>query len=77
MNQLRDAENPTLPPVTYANPATAQQIKYMVSEEKRRALFDEGRFFYTKLKNPDVLWFPRNVGAVRSRDSTISEGSVS
>ena len=51
--------------VTYVDPANAQQIRYMIIEERRRALFNEGRYFYTKLKNTDLLWFPRNVGAMR------------
>jgi hypothetical protein len=60
VNELRAADG--LPLVTYADPGNAQQIKYMVFEERRRALFVEGRFFLTKLQNPDVLWFPRAQG---------------
>ena len=63
VNELRTADN--LPRVTYLTGATAtpQQIKYMIIEERRRSLFLEGRFYYTKLQNPDILWFPRGVGA--------------
>ena len=60
VNQLRDFDK--LPRVTYANPANAQQIRYMVIEERRRALFLEGRFYFTKLQNTDLLWFPRAQG---------------
>ena len=34
----------------------------MVFEERRRALYAEGRFTSTKIQNTDVLWFPRNEG---------------
>jgi hypothetical protein len=60
VNAIRTADR--LPLVTYANPANATQIKYMILEERRRALWLEGRFFYSKLKNMDVTWFPRGVG---------------
>jgi hypothetical protein len=62
VNELRAADG--LPLVTYITGATATptQIKYMIFEERRRALFVEGRFFLTKLQNPDVLWFPRAIG---------------
>ena len=60
VNELRAADN--LPRVTYADPNDAQQIRDMIIEERRRALYVEGRFFMTKLKNPDILWFPRGRG---------------
>jgi hypothetical protein len=60
VNVLRTADN--LPLVTYADPGNAQQIKEMIIEERRRALFLEGRFYATKLLNPDLLWFPRAQG---------------
>jgi hypothetical protein len=60
VNELRAADG--LPLVAYADPANAQQIKYMIFEERRRALFVEGRFFLTKLQNTDILWFPRAQG---------------
>ena len=62
VNELRVADN--LPRVTYASPNNAPQIKYMIIEERRRALFLEGRFYYTKLQNLDLLWFPRKSGTV-------------
>jgi hypothetical protein len=60
VNQLRDFDK--LPRVTYVNPANAQQVRYMIVEERRRALFLEGRFYFTKLQNTDLLWFPRAQG---------------
>ena len=60
VNELRAADD--LPLVTYADPANAQQIRYMIIEERRRALHLEARFFMTKLRNPDILWFPRGAG---------------
>ena len=59
VNEIRTAYN--LPPVTYANPGNATQIKNMLIEENRRSLFLEGTGFYTtKLRHN--LWFPRGVG---------------
>jgi hypothetical protein len=62
VNALRTADN--LPQITYLTAATATptQLKYMIIEERRRALFLEGRFLMTKLKNVDLLWFPRGQG---------------
>ena len=57
-----------LPLVTYADPNNATQIRYMIIEERRRALVLEGRYFQTKLQNPDILWFPRNIGGTRGFD---------
>jgi len=66
VNQLRTTAG--LPLVTYANPNNADQIRKMIIEERRRALYLEGRFFMTKLRNPDLLWFPRSTGStLRSR----------
>jgi hypothetical protein len=63
VNQLRAAAN--LPLVTYADPNNAKQIRYMIIEERRRALYAEARYLQTMLKNPDVAWFPRGVGGTR------------
>ena len=63
VNQLRDKAG--LPRVTYVDPANAQQVENMIFEERRRELFLEGRFVFTKIKNPDVMWFPRAVGNSR------------
>ena len=60
VNVLRAADG--LPLVTYASPGNAEQIRYMIIEERRRALFVEGRFYATALQNTDLLWFPRARG---------------
>jgi hypothetical protein len=74
VNQIRAADN--LPPVTYLTGATAspQQIKYMIIEERRRALFLEGRFLMTKLKNLDLLWFPRAQGQTPGAGRSLGGG---
>ena len=66
VNELRTEAG--LPLVTYADPTNATQIKYMIIEERRRALMLEGRYFQTKLKNPGLLWFPRGIGGTRGFD---------
>ncbi len=61
VNNIRAAEG--LPLVTYltgASPAT--DIEDMILEEQRRQLFLEGRFWSTKIRHLDKLWFPRDVG---------------
>jgi hypothetical protein len=74
VNELRVAAG--LPRVTYITgaTATAEQIRYMIIEERRRALFYEARFFYTKLKNLDLLWFPRRVGGTRVQNHIFQGG---
>jgi hypothetical protein len=72
VNTLRAADN--LPRVTYASAANARQIKYMIFEERRRALYNEARFFYTKLKNLDELWFPRDNGGTRGQRRALRGG---
>jgi hypothetical protein len=72
VNVIRTADN--LPRVTYANPANATQIRYMVLEEMRRSTFYEGRFFYWMLRNPDVSWFPRGAGATRFKKRRLQGG---
>jgi hypothetical protein len=62
VNEIRSADG--LPRVTYADPANAAQIRSLIIEERRRSLFLEGRYYYTKLKNLDLLWFPRNEGVL-------------
>ena len=60
VNELRDFHS--LPNVTYADPADAAEIRLMIIEERRRQLFLKGRFYATKIRNTDLLWFPRNQG---------------
>jgi hypothetical protein len=72
VNELRIADD--LPRVTYADPNNAEQIRYMIIEERRRALFNEARFFYSKLKNMDVLWFPRDNGGTRFQRRALQGG---
>jgi hypothetical protein len=72
VNELRTFSN--LPQVTYADAGNAQQIKHMIWEERRRELFNEGRFFYTKLKNLDELWFPRDNGGTRGQNRGLTGG---
>lgn len=63
VDDLREAAG--LPDVTYIDGGTAtpEQVRFMVLEERRRSLYGEGgRFWSTKIRNPDVLWFPRAEG---------------
>jgi hypothetical protein len=72
VNQLRTAAN--LPQVTYLQPTDANGIRRMIIEERRRALMLEGRFYYTKLKNLDLLWFPRRQGNMPAAGSQYQGG---
>jgi hypothetical protein len=72
VNELRALDG--LPKVTYANPGNAEQIRYMIIEERRRALYLEGRYFFTMLKNPDVAWFPRAAGAAPGYGQQLNGG---
>ncbi|MBM4183578.1 MAG: RagB/SusD family nutrient uptake outer membrane protein [Gemmatimonadetes bacterium] len=63
VNELRVASG--MPLVTYITgaSATAQQIRYMLIEERRREFFSQaGRYWSTKILNTDILWFPRGEG---------------
>jgi hypothetical protein len=62
VNSLRTAAG--LPQVTYLTAGDTEGIRRMIIEERRRALMLEGRYFYTKIKNLDLLWFPRNQGTM-------------
>lgn len=64
VNEIRDFHR--LPRVTYADPSDAAQIRNMIIEEKRRSLWLEGRYLATKIKNTDILWFPRGQGVTQS-----------
>jgi hypothetical protein len=63
VNQIRAAHQ--LPLVTYLSPTDQAGIRRMVIEEWRRTHFLEGRYWSTKLRHDDLLWFPRNQGATR------------
>lgn len=62
-----------LPDVTYV-PANASETEDMIIEERRRALFEEARFWATKTLNPDKLWFPRNEGQWENESATYNLG---
>ena len=62
VNQLRQAAS--LPIVTYLTAGDTEGIRRMIIEERRRALMLEGRYYYTKLKNLDLTWFPRLQGSM-------------
>ena len=72
VNELRAADN--LPRVTYLAASDAEGIRRMIIEERRRTLFQEGRYYYTKLKNLDLLWFPRKQGAMPNNGSQYQGG---
>jgi hypothetical protein len=72
VNELRTADN--LPRVTYASAGNAPQIRQMIIEERRRALFLEARYFYTKLQNADILWFPRSAGKSPRKGNSFAGG---
>jgi hypothetical protein len=76
VNELRTAAG--LPEVGYISgaTATAEQIRYMVIEERRRELYGEGgRYWATKLRNLDLLWFPRGEGQT-TRQGYFLQGGV-
>jgi hypothetical protein len=60
VNDIRTSDG--LPRVTYLAATNTAGIRRMIIEERRRTLFQEGRYYYTKLKNLDLLWFPRLQG---------------
>ncbi len=73
VNEIRDVYS--LPNVTYADPANATQIKYMIIEERRRTFFNEiGRFWATKILNTDILFFPRNKGKTPQQGYDLNGG---
>ena len=78
VNEMRTFDNGQngwdIPMVTYADPSNDQQIRYMIYEERRRGLFSEGRFMYTKFRHPELFWFPRNVGVIRDYGSSYLGG---
>lgn len=64
VNEIRAAHD--LPSVAYA--PEGEEIERLILEERRRSLFLEGRFWSTKIQNPDRLWFPRNQGVTPEGD---------
>jgi hypothetical protein len=73
VNVLRAADN--LPRVTYLGAtATPTQIRQLLHEERRRALYLEGRFVFEKYKTLDISWFPRSVGQSRDAGHAFSGG---
>ncbi|MQA90849.1 MAG: hypothetical protein GEU90_11510 [Gemmatimonas sp.] len=58
VNAVRGANG--LPLVTYG--PTGEEVRNLIVEERRRALWLEGRFWSTKILNTDKLWFPRLEG---------------
>ena len=72
VNELRAFDD--LPLVTYADPNDATEIRYLIIEERRRALYGEGRYFHTMLENTDLLWFPRDNGGSRGFGHNMSGG---
>lgn len=64
-----------LPEVDYA--PTGDEIDDMIIEERRRALWLEGRYWATKIQNADRLWFPRAQGDwVNQSASYVLNGGV-
>jgi hypothetical protein len=61
VNTLRNSYSPALPNYTVAGP-TAQQVKDLILEERRREFFLEGRWAGTKIL--EDLWFPLGEGSV-------------
>ena len=72
VNEIRTSDG--LPKVTYLAATDKDGIRRMIIEERRRALFQEGRFYYTKLKNLDLLWFPRLQGRMPTAGAPYSGG---
>ena len=69
----------TLPAVTYG--PVGDEIENMIFEERRRALWQEGRFWTTKLMNQESssvkLWFPRELGSQETPgDEATLQGGV-
>ena len=64
-----------LPVVTYVDPGNAEQVRYMIIEERRRSLFAEGgRYWATKILNTDILWFPRTKGVTPAQGYDLDGG---
>jgi hypothetical protein len=55
---------------------SAARYRDAIIEERRRALFEEGRFWSTKILNNDILWFPRAVGSITNQSTYTFGGGV-
>lgn len=74
INQLRTAAG--LPTIT-ATGLSQERVENLIIEERRRALWLEGRFWSTKIQNTDKLWFPRRTGDwVNAAASYVLNGGV-
>jgi hypothetical protein len=64
VNDVRDADG--VQPITGAYRALVEsnpdRFDDMIIEERRRALWLEGRFWATKIQKNEKLWFPRDIG---------------
>jgi hypothetical protein len=79
VNMVRaDPAKPGMPQVTYLDgTATFQQVRYLIHEERRRALFMEGgRYWSVKIQNTDISWFPRLEGNTVGTAQYILQGGV-
>ena len=79
VNMVRaDPAKPGMPQVTYLDgTATFQQVRYLIHEERRRALFMEGgRYWSAKIQNTDISWFPRLEGNTVGVAQYVLQGGV-
>jgi hypothetical protein len=76
VNLLRTAAGLPLVQGAYRTLVEGNAARYrdLLIEERRRALFEEGRFWATKLKHNDILWFPRSVGDLTNASSSYTFG---
>lgn len=70
INEVRTADGLPIVQGAYASGATQESVRKMIIEERRRALWLEGRFWSTKIQNTDLLWFPRNEGTWVNKDAS-------
>lgn len=62
INEIRDSYG--LPTVSYG--PSGDELENLILEERRRELFLEGRYWATKIRHTDKLWFPRDHGTYGS-----------
>lgn len=72
VNDIRAADGLPLISGAYEDALLAdeEEMENMLIEERRRALWLEGRFWSTKIQNANKLWFPRNVGDWMNEDAS-------